>query len=185
MKTWKVISILIPAVLTVFSAAPANPHFHRYGGYHNGYRGGYTRVVVRGSPYFYHYGHFYGRRHGGYFLVEPPLGITVGVLPATAVSLYFGPRHFYYYQGIYYRPEPEGYVVVPKPDTVYVEKKDAGQKEETFQEPKGTTVMVLNSNGSKTPVRLEELDEGKWKGPRDEIYDAMPTQDQLRSAYGF
>jgi hypothetical protein len=27
--------------------------------------------------------------------------------------------------------------------------------------------------------------EGKWKGPRGEIYEAFPTEEQLRSVYGF
>jgi hypothetical protein len=51
-------------------------------------------------------------------------------------------------------------------------------------EPNTKTVMVLNSNGSKTPVQLEEID-GKWKGPKGEYYDEFPTDEQLRMAYGF
>ncbi|MDB5050550.1 MAG: hypothetical protein JWO30_3621 [Fibrobacteres bacterium] len=187
MKIWKLVSLVIPAILAVVSLAPANPHSHRrVVVVHHPHE--YVRVVVRGggNPYYYHYGHFYGRRRHAYFLMPPPLGVTVAVVPSAAVRLRYGPSVYYYYEGIYYRTAPEGYVVVQKPDTVYVEKQsDAVKQEETFQEPKATTIEVVNSNGSKTPVRLEELAGGKWRGPREEVYDTMPTQDQLRSAYGF
>jgi hypothetical protein len=166
------------------SPAPAYPHPHRKVIVRE--RHSYTRVVVRGRPYFYHYGHFYWRRPHGYVLIPPPMGITVSVVPESAIRLRFGPNRYYYYEGIYYRAVPAGYAVVPKPDTVYLEKEAASAPgDEAFREPKASTIEVLNSNGSKTPVRLEELDGGRWKGPQGEVYDSMPTQDQLRSAYGF
>ena len=111
----------------------------------------------------------------------------VSVLPAGHISLYYGPSRFFYYGGIYYRHAPDGYVVVQKPDTVYVEKQEGDGKagsQKVFTEPNTKTVMVLNTNGSKTPVQLEEID-GKWKGPKGEYYDAFPTDAQLQSAYGF
>jgi len=46
------------------------------------------------------------------------------------------------------------------------------------------TVWVTNSNGSKTSVQLTR--NGSWYvGPRGEYYDEMPTNEQLRVAYGF
>ena len=47
-----------------------------------------------------------------------------------------------------------------------------------------TTVWVENSNGSKTPVQLRQTEGGQFVGPRGEYYPTMPTQDQLRKAYG-
>lgn len=48
-----------------------------------------------------------------------------------------------------------------------------------------TIVMnVHNSNGSYTPVRLRVQD-GHYIGPRGEVYTTMPTEDQLKQAYGF
>jgi hypothetical protein len=178
-------SLILASLLAVLSAVPAaaHPRYHRVvvRNHHE-----YVRVVLRGSPYYYHYGHFYARRPHGYWLVPPPLGVRVAFLPATAIRLRFGPASYWYYEGIYYRGVPEGYEVVSKPDTVYIERQPGGETEtEVFQEPKGTTILVLNGNGSKTPVRLEELEGGKWKGPKGEIYDSLPTQEQLRSAYGF
>lgn len=46
------------------------------------------------------------------------------------------------------------------------------------------TVWVTNSNGSRTSVRLAR--QGHWYvGPRGEYYREMPTNEQLRMAYGF
>lgn len=45
-------------------------------------------------------------------------------------------------------------------------------------------VWITNSNGSQTSVRLTR--EGGWYvGPRGEYYSQMPTNEQLRIAYGF
>ena len=48
-----------------------------------------------------------------------------------------------------------------------------------------TTVWITNSNGSKTPVVLTKATGGQWVGPRGEVYTAMPSEQQLKSVYGF
>ena len=45
-------------------------------------------------------------------------------------------------------------------------------------------VNVKNSNGSITPVRLVRQG-ATWVGPRGEVYTSLPTEEQLRSVYGF
>ncbi len=46
------------------------------------------------------------------------------------------------------------------------------------------TVWITNSNGSRTVVQLTRR--GGWYiGPRGEYYDQIPTNEQLRAAYGF
>lgn len=46
------------------------------------------------------------------------------------------------------------------------------------------TIWITNSNGSKVPVRLRK--EGpSYIGPRGEHYSSLPTEEQLRSVYGF
>jgi hypothetical protein len=46
------------------------------------------------------------------------------------------------------------------------------------------TVWITNSNGSQTSVQLTRY--GRWYiGPRGEYYVQMPTNEQLRVAYGF
>ena len=47
-----------------------------------------------------------------------------------------------------------------------------------------TVVNVQNSNGSVTPVILHRSGNG-WQGPRGEIYTNLPTEGQLKQAYGF
>ncbi|MCE9613453.1 MAG: glycine zipper 2TM domain-containing protein [Lentisphaerae bacterium] len=47
------------------------------------------------------------------------------------------------------------------------------------------TVMIQNANGSYTPVVLNKVGYGQYRGPRGEIYTARPTEDQLKQAYGF
>ena len=47
------------------------------------------------------------------------------------------------------------------------------------------TVMIVNSNGSYTPVTLTKVGYGQYRGPRGEIYTARPTEEQLKQAYAF
>ncbi|MEI6167739.1 MAG: glycine zipper domain-containing protein [bacterium] len=47
-----------------------------------------------------------------------------------------------------------------------------------------TIVNVKNSNGSYTPVTLRRVG-NQYAGPRGEYYPSMPTEDQLKIAYGF
>ena len=44
-------------------------------------------------------------------------------------------------------------------------------------------VIIKNPNGSRTSVRLR-LEEGKYIGPNNEVYDILPTPDQLAPYYG-
>ena len=48
-----------------------------------------------------------------------------------------------------------------------------------------TVVHITNSNGSMTPVVLHRVGQGQWQGPRGEIYNSMPTPEQLKPVYGF
>ena len=45
-------------------------------------------------------------------------------------------------------------------------------------------VNVQNSNGSVTPVILHRSGNG-WQGPRGEFYNNLPSEGQLKQAYGF
>ena len=67
-------------------------------------------------------------------------------------------------------------------------KKDnqAQTRAQTVQNDANTvTVWLTNSNGSKTPVKLTRTASGGYLGPRGEMYDTMPTEDQLKKVYGF
>lgn len=47
-----------------------------------------------------------------------------------------------------------------------------------------TSVNVVNSNGSITPVVLHRVG-NQWQGPRGEYYASVPASAQLRPVYGF
>jgi len=52
------------------------------------------------------------------------------------------------------------------------------------QEMGAVTVNITNSNGSVTPVKLTKSG-NNYVGPRGEIYDHLPTEAELKPAYGF
>ena len=47
------------------------------------------------------------------------------------------------------------------------------------------SVWVTNSNGSQTEVKLTRNPDGTFTGPKGERYTSMPTEEQLKKAYGF
>jgi hypothetical protein len=101
------------------------------------------------------------------------LGIWLGG-PVYHERHYYGPPYRYYYPyvapapAVIYPPAPQ--VVVPSAPMV-----DDGVP---------LTLWVTNSNGSKTAVKLIQHG-GSYEGPRGEWYTSLPTNEQLRMAYGF
>ena len=59
------------------------------------------------------------------------------------------------------------------------------QSRVTQADGNSVTVWITNSNGSKTPVKLTKTASGGYVGPRGEMYDTMPTESDLKKAYGF
>ena len=47
------------------------------------------------------------------------------------------------------------------------------------------SIWVTNSNGSQTEVKLTRNADGTYTGPKGERYVSMPTEEQLKNAYGF
>ena len=64
-------------------------------------------------------------------------------------------------------------------------------QQQTYTQPTTTgtantvSVWVNNSNGSQTEVKLTRNPDGSYTGPKGERYGTMPTQEQLKDAYGF
>lgn len=78
---------------------------HVGGGYHgtSGFRGGlHGNYGFRGGFYRGYYGY-------------PHIGFFIPVLPYGYFSFYYGPDQYYYYGGIFYRPDSAGYVVTVPP----------------------------------------------------------------------
>lgn len=67
------------------------------------------------DSFYFTGGRFYRRGPLDFFLIAPPLGIVVPVLPLGYVSLAVGGMTYYELNGIYYRQVPDGYLVVDYP----------------------------------------------------------------------
>jgi hypothetical protein len=138
-------------------------------------------VVVKGSSYHYHDGRFYRPGFFGFdfFIVAPPIGAIVRVLPFGHSVIMVGGTRYYYYNHAYYADSPSGYVVVPAP-ALYpsvVTASPVGLSGETI------TINVPNTNGSYTSVTLVKRNNG-YVGPQGEYYPEHPSVEQLRVLYG-
>ena len=58
---------------------------------------------------------YYWRHSPGYFRVRPAIGTLFLTLPLGCAGLYIGGSIYYFYDSVYYRPVPSGYVVVAPP----------------------------------------------------------------------
>lgn len=99
---------------------------------------------------------------------------TPVVLKAADGGMWVGPK------GEYYGQMPTEAQLLP----VYgiAASGTGGAAGAAVEQPK--TVWITNANGSKTPVELKPAGGGLWKGPKGEVYESLPTEDQLRGAYG-
>jgi len=151
------------------------------------YPGRHFVINHRGRRYFYHNGLFFRKSGIKFVIVAPPIGAIVPVLPFGFVTFTFGPRIVYYYlDGVYYKPVPEGYVVVPESEfEKYKQQKETLKKEESDKNVSGEeyVVNIPNSDGSFTPVKLKKSNNG-YIGPQGEFYQGHPSVEQLKVLYG-
>jgi len=73
-----------------------------------------------------------------------------------------------------------GYMIGSESD----KKKTKAEIEGLRQEMNTVTVNITNSNGSISQVLLRKQGVG-YVGPRNEYYDHLPTQEELKPIYGF
>lgn len=143
-------------------------------------------VIVRHERYHYRDGRFYRPGWFGFELavVAPPIGAIVRVLPLGHRTILAGGLTYYYYNDVYYRPCPSGYIVVLAPvvtSNVVYAPPVAVQPQTSSGET--VTINVPNSNGSYTPVILVKHNNG-YIGPQGEYYPGHPNVDQLKALYG-
>jgi hypothetical protein len=173
------------------------------------------KIQHRGREYIYRDNHFYNRDRGGKLVITTaPIGAVVLSLPRIFSTVTFGNASIFFNGGIYYKRCNNGYVVVDRPHfhrppeyarRVVVREREyyvhnniyycKDGNDYTVCEPpeqvivqntsSDITIMVENSNGSRTPVTLSPIGGNQWKGPRGEIYNGIPDGKQLVSAYGF
>ena len=123
-------------------------------------------------------------------IVTPHAGIGVWIgQPAPERHVYRRPvyrDHYYYghpWRHDYVRVGPPVVVVrppvvLPPAPPVVIEQAPPIIQDSTV------TVWITNSNGSRTSVQLTRRGY-RYIGPRGEVYDQMPTNEQLRVVYGF
>jgi hypothetical protein len=141
-----------------------------------GVRGRNHEVVVMGhSRYHYRDGHFYRPGWFGleFYIGSAPIGAVVSTIPVGHRTVVVAGTPYYYYDNVYYRRCPTGYVVVQSP---------------TVMLPQGTSretviVNVPTASGMPIAITLVRYPNG-YVGPQGEFYPELPTADQLRYRYG-
>ena len=169
--------VLVAVVLLLAFTGSYSLNAFAWGG-HGGYgsHGGHGHYYYRDS-HWYRSGWFWGS-----FATGLALGTIVSALPPYYETVYVGGAPYYYYDNVYYRPYPRGYIVVPTPaNTIVVPAPNVTQPEATSGEV--VVINVPNASGGYTPVRLIKHNTG-YIGPQGEYYEGHPTVEQLRALYG-
>jgi hypothetical protein len=135
---------------------------------------GTYRTIGNGlQSYYYCNGVFYHHHRHGYEIIRPP---RFRHLPDHARHVMINGLVYFVHNDVYYCQRGAFYEVCEPP--VIIER-------QVVQNAATTTIMIENSNGSRTPVELQAMGSNQWKGPRGEIYDGLPSNGQLKEAYGF
>lgn len=150
-----------------------------------GDRNGHGHYYYRGGRW-YDSGWFWGS-----FATGLAIGTIVATLPPYHETVYVSGAPYYYYDSVYYRPCPAGYVIVPAPATTTVVAAPAATTVVAVPaatQPKVTAgeaivISIPNASGGYTPVTLTKHKTG-YIGPQGEYYDGHPTVEQLRVLYG-
>jgi len=137
---------------------------------------------LRGHSYHYYGGYFWAPGPFGFWIVNPPIGIAVTVLPPRYTTVIVGGITYYYADTVYYTESTSGYVVVPAPQAAPVVETQTTAPAE-MPPGKAISLNIPNSDGSFTEVKLVKYNEG-YLGPQGEYYKGKPTVDQLRVLYG-
>lgn len=142
-------------------------------------------VVLRGARYHYWHGSFWRPGPFGFFMVMPPIGAEITILPTGYRTVVYGGISYYYSDNVYYTDAPNGYVVVPAPAENIVVAPAPAAPSAPAEMPPGQpiTLNIPNASGGFTPVKLVKYKNG-YLGPQGEYYPGKPTVDQLRVLYG-
>ena len=100
--------LVVVAVLLAFTVSYSSNAF-AWGGGHGG------------GHYRYHGGGWHDDGwFWGFFATGLVAGAIVATLPPRYETVYVSGEPYYYYDNVYYRPAPNGYVVVPTPATTVI-----------------------------------------------------------------
>jgi len=172
--------VLVTIVLLLAFIVSYSSNAFAWGGH-----GGHGHYYYRGGRW-YDSGWFWG-----WFGTGLAIGAIVATLPPYHETVYVSGAPYYYYDGIYYRPCPTGYIVVPTPATTTVVTAPAATTvvtAPTVTQPivasgEAIVINIPNASGGYTPVTLTKHKTG-YIGPQGEYYEGHPTVEQLRVLYG-
>ena len=136
---------------------------------------GARHFFVAGTPFWFYGGVYYGLGDGGYVAVSAPL---IRMLPDHYRVVVIRGVVYYVADDVYYRPAPDGYVVVDKPA-------EPATPAAAPAVESGKTTLYVPKKGSDgfVPVTLKKID-GGYLGPQGEFYPMMPPIAQLSEMYG-
>lgn len=190
-------TLLVPAQAMAQPGGPQHGHDHHPQPRHqpsphryDALPGNCVAIMVDGIRFFYGLGVFYQHGPHGYTVVDAPMGAVIPRLPPGCAPVLVAGTTYYTTGGIYYLPSPPGYVVVPAPMVVQpapvVVQPTTPQSDATpspTAPSDSVTVVIVNPNGSRTPVTLKRVPDG-WQGTKGEIYPTLPDESQLAPYYG-
>ncbi len=192
-KKNKALNLWLAVLLCLSAGLPYSAAFARDGGgEHRDMRGDHRGgshyrthrevVVVDHNRYYYHQGRFYRPGWFGFSfsLNTPPRGAVITSLPFGYSTVIVAGEPYYYYNHIYYRRHPSGYLVVPAP----VVSAPVVVDPPLPALASGTAVInVPHVKGGFTAVTLVRRATG-YVGPQGEYYEGNPTVEQLQALYG-
>ena len=117
-------------------------------------------------------GVFYKRTPHGYEVINRPFFHRP---PRRAHRRIINRREYFVHNNIYYYKTGDMYTVCDSPENSTFE---------SYNHSDPMTIIIDNDNGSRTPVKLYPIGSNQWKGPKGEIYNGLPSQEQLSSVYG-
>jgi hypothetical protein len=79
---------------------------------------GYRSYYRGGGRFYFSGGIWYAPSGPGFVVVQPPVGLVIGVLPPFYSTVWFGGVPYYYADNVYYswQPDQNGYAVVDPPE---------------------------------------------------------------------
>jgi hypothetical protein len=99
---------------------------------------GSVTATFRGGSYYYQGGVWYQPNGGRFFVVAPPIGIVVPILPPFYTTVWFGGAPYYYANDTYYAwsADQQGYVVSDPPQDPNSASTQAPGSDDLFVYPK-------------------------------------------------
>jgi len=144
-------------------------------------------VTLQTPQLYFSKGLFYTRMDERYAVIPPPPGALVPSLPAGYTTITVGPDTFFIVEGIYYRQVPgmdKGYEVVPSPvDPIQMQPPPPPMPPPIpiFEPAEMVSILVHGADNTTSQVVLKR-DGHRWIGPKGEVYDRLPTEQQLAMA---